>query len=45
MSETTGCKKCKEKDNRNYQWLLVILGFYILISSVYGTIVIFEKII
>jgi len=43
MTETTGCKKCKEKDSRNYQWLMVIFGFYILISSIYGTKVLIEK--
>lgn len=44
MSEEQGCKKCKEKDRRSYQWLMVVLGFYIIFSSIYGSIILFGKI-
>ena len=45
MSDTTGCQKCKQKDRRNYQWLMIILGFYVIFSAVYGSVKIFEKLI
>ena len=43
MSETKGCEECKKKDSRSYQWMMVFLGVYLLFSSVYGSVVLFEK--
>jgi hypothetical protein len=37
MSET-GCKKCKQKGPSNFQIGSIILGVYILTTSIYGTI-------
>jgi len=36
--QTTGCKKCKQKGPGAFQIGTIILGFYILFSSIYGTI-------
>ena len=43
MSETTGCEECKKRDSRGYQWFIVFLGFYLIFSSVYGSVILFEK--
>jgi hypothetical protein len=32
------CSSCKQKGLNYKQWVLVSLGFYILFSSIYGTI-------
>jgi hypothetical protein len=37
------CKKCKQKGVSNKQIGMIILGFYVLFSSIYGTIVLFNK--
>ena len=33
-----GCKKCKQKGPGTFQIGSIILGFYVLFSSIYGTI-------
>lgn len=33
-----GCGSCKQKGLKPNQWFMVIFGFYILFSSIYGTI-------
>jgi hypothetical protein len=37
------CRKCKQKGVSKKQIGLIILGFYLLFSSIYGTIVLFNK--
>ncbi len=43
--QTTGCKTCKQKGPGPIQIGSIILGFYILFTSVYGTIVLVKDII
>lgn len=44
--ENVGCKKCNQKTGvPNYQKWSLILGGYIFIASIYGTIEIVKKII
>ena len=43
MQETTGCKKCKQRDRRGYQWLMVVFGFYVIFSSIYGSIALIKE--
>jgi hypothetical protein len=38
------CKKCNQKPTSNTQYFTIIVGVYLLASSVYGTIKIFESI-
>lgn len=46
MSETQGCKKCNQKKGIPAKQIISIIGgFYILFASIYGTIVLVEKII
>jgi len=45
MQETTGCKKCRQRDRRHYQWMMVVLGFYIIFSSIYGSVILFKQFI
>jgi hypothetical protein len=40
---TQGCKKCKQRGVSKKQIGIIVLGFYILFSSIYGTIVLFDK--
>jgi hypothetical protein len=42
MSE---CKKCNQKPTSNLQYATIVLGFYLLASSIYGTIKLVEKLI
>jgi len=44
MSEKE-CKSCKEKGTGSFQIGTIILGFYILFSSCYGTVQIVKEII
>jgi len=38
------CKKCKQKTGSSMKQIgIIVLGFYILFSSIYGTIVLFDK--
>ena len=37
------CKKCKQRGVSTKQIGLIVLGFYVLFSSIYGTIVLFNK--
>ena len=40
MEQEKSCKKCNSsKTLKPIQWLLLVLAFYILISSVYGTVI------
>ena len=39
MSEEQGCKKCKQKNTNLKQWATGALGFRVLGTSIYGTIV------
>ena len=39
------CKKCKQKGPGVIQIGTIILGFYLIISSVYGTIIFVENVI
>jgi hypothetical protein len=39
------CQKCNEKNPPNFQYWSIIVGSYILVSSVYGTIKLFNLII
>ena len=38
-----GCKKCKQRGISKKQIGMIVLGFYILFSSLYGTIVLLNK--
>ena len=42
MSE---CKKCNQKPTSRLQYLTIVLGFYLLASSIYGTIMFVRKLI
>ena len=42
MSE---CKKCNQKPTSKLQYLTIVLGFYLLASSIYGTIMLVQKLI
>jgi hypothetical protein len=44
-NQTSGCKKCKQKGPGALQIGSIIVGFYILFSSIYGTIEISKSII
>jgi hypothetical protein len=44
-NQTSGCKKCKQKGPGALQIGSIIVGFYILFSSIYGTIEIGKSII
>jgi hypothetical protein len=39
------CESCKQKKVSNNQLLLIVLGFYVIFSSIYGTISIFKYIV
>lgn len=39
------CKTCKQKGPGTFQIGSIILGFYVLITSIYGTIELFKGII
>ena len=43
MINSQGCKKCKQRGVSKKQIGMIVLGFYILFSSIYGTIVLFNK--
>ena len=43
--QTSECKSCKQKGPSNLQIGSIILGFYVLFSSIYGTIKIAEYLI
>jgi hypothetical protein len=46
MSETQGCKKCTQKKGIPAKQIISIVGgFYILFASIYGTIVLVNKLI
>lgn len=42
MENEVGCKKCQKKGLSGTHWVMVILSFYILFTSVYGTIQLFK---
>jgi hypothetical protein len=44
-NQNIGCKKCKQKGPGSFQIGSIILGFYVLFSSIYGTIEIGKSII
>lgn len=37
------CKKCRQRGVSAKQIGLIVLGFYVLFSSIYGTIILFNK--
>lgn len=45
--ETPGCKSCKgtSKSRKASHWLMIILAFYLLFASIYGSIVLIKDII
>jgi hypothetical protein len=43
QQQTSECKTCKQKGPSGFQIGSLILGFYILISSGYGTVQIFKN--
>jgi hypothetical protein len=46
MSEAKGCKKCNQKKGIPTKQLISIIGgFYILFASIYGTVVLINKLI
>jgi hypothetical protein len=45
MSEEKECKKCNKKNTSVKQILMGLLGFYVLGTSIYGTIQIIHNII
>jgi hypothetical protein len=45
MSETTGCKKCKQKKASYKQIGIIIFGFYVIFATCVGTVKIFETIV
>jgi hypothetical protein len=44
-TQQQGCKTCKQKGPGAFQIGTIILGFYILASSIYGTIVLVKDLI
>jgi hypothetical protein len=40
-----GCKTCKEKGPGKFQVGVIVIGFYMLSTSIYGTIVLVKNII
>lgn len=44
-SEKTECKTCKQKGLTLGQWIMLSSSFYILFSSIYGTIKIIKELI
>jgi len=42
MENEVGCKKCKKKGLSGTHWVMVVLSFYILFTSIYGTIQLFK---
>lgn len=42
MSE---CKKCNQKSTSKRQYLTIVLGFYLLIAAIYGTITLVNDVI
>jgi len=38
MTEKKDCKTCKKQKLNLQDWLMVIVGFYMLSTSIYGTI-------
>ena len=45
MAEIKGCKSCKKTKMKNTKVGIVILGFFLIITSVYGTIELIKDII
>ena len=45
MQQEKECKKCKQESVSFRQIGMIILGFYMLFASVYGTIEIFKRIV
>jgi len=45
MTQTKGCKTCKKTTMKNQKLVIIIFGFYIFFSSVYGTITLAKEII
>jgi hypothetical protein len=43
LKETEGCSKCKNNGLSSHQWVYVVVSFYILFSSIYGTIQLFKQ--
>jgi hypothetical protein len=41
--ENKKCKSCKKTSLNKKEWLMIIIGIYILLSSVYGTISLYHK--
>jgi hypothetical protein len=39
------CKTCKQKNITTGQWLMVLSSFYILFSSIYGTVKLIQNLI
>ena len=39
------CKKCNQKPTSKIQYYTIVAGVYLLLSSIYGTIKIFEVLI
>lgn len=42
MENEEGCKKCKKKGLSRTHWVMVTLSFFILFTSIYGTIQLFR---
>lgn len=45
MSEEQGCKKCKQKNTEYKQWMTVVFGFWVLGTSIYGSIILIRQIV
>lgn len=45
MAEQEGCKKCNQKNTYSGQILTIILGFWVLGTSIVGSAIVFGKII
>ncbi len=43
MSEEQECKKCKQKNTEYKQWLTVVFGFWVLGTSIYGSLILIGK--
>lgn len=41
--EKPGCSSCKNKGLKKSHWLMIIISFYILFASIYGSIVLFKE--
>jgi hypothetical protein len=44
-TEKEGCTKCKNKGLSKTHWMMLTFSFYVLATSIYGSIVLIKKIL